>query len=103
MLTFIFNVLCEVLGIGVYIVAISFSQKLTMHVQHQGTWNWFLNMVLANFERPLSLLHVEQTPTALVADGQRQLLDSTQQVIDFTLQCVYMRGTEVFPVGVAAP
>ena len=72
MLTYIMNVLGVILGVGICIVAISFGQKWTtceaicmVHSKQAS------NCHLSEHWTPLPLLLVEQTPTALVVDRQR--------------------------------
>ena len=80
MLTFILNVLAEVFGIGNLYCRPFYSAESRLCARPRDFQNLLLNVVLANFGRSLPTLIVEQTPTALLADGER---DSAQQVIDF--------------------
>ena len=66
-----------------------FSRKWTLCETKGLFQNRLLNIVLANCGHPLPLLIMEQIPTALLVDGQRQLRDCAQQVIDFTPQLLW--------------
>ena len=80
MLTFILNVLGEVLGIGHLYCQPFYSAASGPCARARDFENRLQNDVLANFGRSISPLILEQTPTALLVDGQR---DSAEQVIDF--------------------
>ena len=70
MLTIILNVLGEVLGIGnLYCTPFCLAGSGPC-VRLSEFKNRLLNVVLVNFGRLLSSLIVEQTPTALLVDGQ---------------------------------
>ena len=71
MLTFILNVLGEVLGIGNLYCRPFYSAGSGPCVRPRDFENWLLIDILANFGRSLPPLILEQTPTALLVDGQR--------------------------------
>ena len=70
-LTFMLNVLCEVLGIRNLYCRPFYSTGSGLCARARDFQNQLLNVVLANFGRSLPLLIVEQTPTACLANGQR--------------------------------
>ena len=77
MLTFISNVLGEVLGIGnLYCRPFLFGRKWTVCARPRDFENRLLSDVLANFGRFLPPLILEQTLTALLADGQRHSFET---------------------------
>ena len=78
----ILNVLGEVLGIWNLYCGPLYLAESGLCVKPKDFKNQLLNVVLANC-CPLPPLISKQTPTALLVDGQRQLRDSVQQVIDF--------------------
>ena len=71
MLTFILNVLGEVLGIGNLYCRPFYSAGSRPCARPRDFENRLRNDVLANFGRSLPPLILEQTPTALLVDGQR--------------------------------
>ena len=71
MLTFILNVLGEVLGIGNLYCRPFYSAGSGPCARPRDFENRLPNDVLANFGRSLPPLILEQTPTALLVDGQR--------------------------------
>ena len=71
MLTFILNVLGEVLGIGNLYYRPFYSAGSRPCARPRDFENRLRNDVLANFGRSLPPLILEQTPTALLVDGQR--------------------------------
>ena len=76
MLTFILNVLGEVLGIGNLYCQPFYSAGSGPCARPRDFENRLLNDVLANFGRSLPPLILEQTPTALLVDGQRHSFDT---------------------------
>ena len=71
MLTFILNVLGDVLGIGNLYCRPFYSAGSRPCARPRDFENRLRNDVLANFGRSLPPLILEQTPTALLVDGQR--------------------------------
>ena len=71
MLAFILNVLGEVLGIGNLYCRPFYSAGSRPCAKPRDFENRLRNDVLANFGRSLPPLILEQTPTALLVDGQR--------------------------------
>ena len=71
MLIFILNVLGKVMGIGNLYSTPFYSVRSGPCVSPRDFEKQFLNVVFVNFGSPLLPLIVEQTPTALLADGQR--------------------------------
>ena len=71
MLTFILNVLGEVLGIGNLYCRPFYSAGSRPCARPRDFENRLRNDVLASFGRSLPPLILEQTPTALLVDGQR--------------------------------
>ena len=76
MLTFILNVLGEVLGIGNLYCRPFYSAGSGPCARPRDFENRLLNDVLANFERFLPPLILEQTSTALLIDGQRHSFET---------------------------
>ena len=76
MLTFILNVLGDVLGIGILYCRPFYSAESRPCARPRDFENRLLNDVLANFGRFLPPLILEQTPTALLADGQRHSFET---------------------------
>ena len=72
MLTFILNVLGEVLGIRNLYCRPFYSAGSGPCARPRDFENRLVNDLLANFGRFLPPLILEQTPTALLFDGQRQ-------------------------------
>ena len=79
-LTFELNVLGKVLGIGNLYCRPFYSARSGPCARARDFENRLLNDVLANFGRSLPPLILEQTPTALLVDRQK---DSAEEVIDF--------------------
>ena len=75
MLTFILNVLGEVLGIG-NLYCMPFIRSEVDRVRDQDRSLARPNVVLRNFGRPIPPLLVEQTPTALLFDGHRDSFET---------------------------
>ena len=71
MLTFILNVLGEVLGIENLYCRPLYSAGSRTCARPRDFEKRLLNDVLANFGRYLPPLILEQTPTAILVDGQR--------------------------------
>ena len=76
MLTFILNVLGEVLGIGNLYCRPFYSAGSGPCARPRDFENRLPNDVLANFGRSLPPLILEQTPTALLVDGQRHSFET---------------------------
>ena len=76
MLTFISNVLGEVLGIGNLYCRPFYSAGSRPCARPRDFENRLRNDVLANFGRSLPPLILEQTPTALLVDGQRDSFET---------------------------
>ena len=76
MLTFILNVLGEVLGIGNLYCRPFYSAGSGPCARPRDFENRLLSDVLANFGRFLPPLILEQTLTALLADGQRHSFET---------------------------
>ena len=76
MLTFMLNVLGEVLGIGNLYCRPFYLAGSGLCARASDCQYRLPNVVLANFERSLPTLIVEQTPTALLADGQRDSFET---------------------------
>ena len=76
MLTFILNVLGEVLGIGNLYCRPFYSAGSGPCARPRDLENRLLNDVLANFERFIPPLILEQTSTALLVDGQRHSFET---------------------------
>ena len=76
MLTFILNVLSEVLGIGNLYCRPFYSAGSGPCARPRDFENRLLSDVLANFGRFLPPLILEQTLTALLADGQRHSFET---------------------------
>ena len=83
MLTFIFNVLGEVLGIGNLYCRPFYSAGSGPCARPRDFENRLLSDVLANFGRFLPPLILEQTYSTSGRRAKTQLRDSAQQVIDF--------------------
>ena len=76
MLTFILNVLGEVLGIGNLYCRPFYSAGSGPCARPRDFENRLPNDVLANIGRSLPPLILEQTPTALLVDGQRHSFET---------------------------
>ena len=76
MLTFILNVLGEVLGIGNLYCRPFYSAGSGPCARPRDFENRLPNDVLANFGRSLPPPILEQTPTALLVDGQRHSFET---------------------------
>ena len=76
MLTFILNVLGEVLGIGNLYCRPFYSAESGPCARPRDFENRLLNDVLTKFGRFLPPLILEQTPTALLVDGQRHSFET---------------------------
>ena len=76
MLTFILNVLGEVLGIGNLYCRPFYSAGSGPCARPRDFENRLPNDVLANFGRSLPPLILEHTPTALLVDGQRHSFET---------------------------
>ena len=76
------NIFGEVLGIGNLYCQSFYSAGSGPCARARDFENRLLSDVLANFGRSLPPLILEQTPTALLVDGQR---NSAEQVINFAL------------------
>ena len=74
--TFILNVLGEVLGIGNLYCRPFYSAGSRPCARPRDFENRLRNDVLANFGRSLPPLILEQTPTALLVDGQRHSFET---------------------------
>ena len=91
MLTFILNVLGEVLVVSLYYMPF-YSAGSGPCVRPRDFQNQLLNVALANFGRPLLLLIMEQTPTALLVDGQRDSFETAPNRSSTLLRAFFDNG-----------
>ena len=79
-LTFILNVLGEVLSIGNLYCSPFHLAGSGLCARKRDFQNQLLNVVLANSGRPFPPLIVEQTPTALLVDGHRDSFETAPRI-----------------------